>query len=408
MKLGAAHLTYCTNIHAGETWLDTFAALKNNFPVIKSQLSPDQPMGIGLRLSNIASIDLLGTESYLHEFQQWLAENNAYVFTMNGFPYGSFHHTRVKDQVHAPDWTTNDRLHYTLRLFTILAKLLPEGMEGGISTSPLSYKPWHTKSTKREQVQRIATENVLAVAIELYSISQSTGVVMHLDVEPEPDGFLESGPEFIAWFENDLLVKGAAVFAEKLGLPADQAISAIKQHICLCYDICHFAIGYEPHQEMINQLTEKGIKVGKIQISAALKAVLPPSPADREPVIRALSKFRESTYLHQVIAKTKNGSLIRYPDLPEALADSDRPEVTEWRAHFHIPLFAEDIGLVKSTQSDIIEVLQKFKSTPFTQHLEVETYTWEVLPEDLKIPLTDSIVREMEWVKNKLLSSGHE
>lgn len=141
MNLGEAHLTYCTNIHAGETWPDTFSALQFNFPVIKAQLSPNEPMGIGLRLSNIASIDLLNDEIYLEEFQQWLTTHDAYVFTMNGFPYGNFHHTRVKDQVHAPDWTTDDRLDYTLRLFDILAKLLPKGMEGGISTSPLSYKP---------------------------------------------------------------------------------------------------------------------------------------------------------------------------------------------------------------------------------------------------------------------------
>ncbi|GAA4311925.1 metabolite traffic protein EboE [Mucilaginibacter gynuensis] len=403
MKIGSAHLTYCTNIHAAETWPETLEALKNNFPVIKSDLSANEAMGIGLRLSNIASVGLLEQEANLLEFKQWLSDNGAYVFTMNGFPFGGFHHTVVKDQVHAPDWTTDERLDYTLRLFNILAKLLPAGLDGGISTSPLSYKPWHAEGEARNSAKEIATKNIITVAAELYKIYQATGVLLHLDIEPEPDGFLESGPEFIDWFENDLLPQGTVTLSEKLNLPSIDATAAIKQHINLCYDVCHFAIGYEPHNEIIDELNKKEIKVGKIQISAALKALLPVNVTERDLVTNALAKFNEPTYLHQVIAKTNGGELIRYPDLPEALADSHNPEVNEWRAHFHVPIFVEDMGKVQSTQTDIITVLNRFKNTPFTQHLEVETYTWEVLPDELKAPLTQSIIRELNWVKNQLV-----
>jgi hypothetical protein len=142
--------------------------------------------------------------------------------------------------------------------------------------------------------------------------------------------------------------------------------------------------------------------VGKIQISAALKALLPELP-ERSPVIDAISKYDEPTYLHQVIAKAKDGSLTRYPDLSQALADSQNPDINEWRAHFHVPVFVEDMGLIQSTQADIIEVLNIFNKQPFTQHLEVETYTWEVLPEQLKAPLDRSIIRELEWVRDRLV-----
>ena len=385
MKTPNAHLTYGTNIHAGESWVEHFIALRKNFPQIKKALSPNVPMGIGLRLSNIASIDLQD-EDKLQEFQQWLKENDAYVFTMNGFPYGGFHHTTVKDQVHTPDWTTDDRLNYTLRLFNILAQLLPEGMDGGISTSPLSYKPWFANATERKNATNIATRNIIKVAEELHKTKLSTGVLLHLDIEPEPDGFLESGREFIDWFEGDLLKAETSLSEEQL-----------KQYINLCYDVCHFAIGYEPHAEIIKKLADKGIKVGKIQISAALKAPMP-AVGERDQIINAISKYNEPTYLHQVIAQCSDGSLIRYPDLPEALADSTNPTVEEWRAHFHVPIFIEDMGLVKSTQSDIVQVLDIQKNNPFTNHLEVETYTWEVLPNELKVPLDESIVRELEWV----------
>jgi hypothetical protein len=166
----------------------------------------------------------------------------------------------------------------------------------------------------------------------------------------------------------------------------------------LCYDVCHFAVGYEEHAAVIRQLREKRIKVGKIQISAALKATLPVEQAKREPVIQAFRQFNESTYLHQVVARQGDGSLKRYPDLPQALDDAGNTATKEWRSHFHVPLFVEDYGLLQSTQDDIRTVLSMQRNQPFTNHLEVETYTWEVLPDALKAPLSESIIREMQWV----------
>ena len=401
MKLTSGHLTFCTNIYAGENWMAHFAVLKDSFPVLKAQLSPEAPMGIGLRLSNLASIELL-EENHLEIFKQWLAQEGGYVFTMNGFPYGGFHHTRVKDQVHAPDWTTRDRVEYTLRLAAILSQLLPANMDGGISTSPLSYKPWFKDALEREKATVTATAHILEVAEGLAKIYKKTAKIIHLDIEPEPDGFLESGPEFINWFENELLPIGKTYFAAQSGLNAIDAEDLIKTHIRLCYDVCHFAIGYEPHTAIINELQKKGIQIGKIQISAALKAKLPASVSERTAVLAQLGRFDEPTYLHQVIARKNDGSLLRYPDLSDALTAGENPEVEEWRAHFHVPIFVEDMGLIQSTQSDITEVLNLQKNNPFTAHLEVETYTWEVLPTALKAPLNDSIIRELAWVKNLL------
>ncbi|MDB5117750.1 MAG: xylose isomerase [Mucilaginibacter sp.] len=401
MQLASGHLTYCTNIHAGETWPAHFTALKNNFPNIKNRVSPGEPMGIGLRLSNTASIELQKEES-LSAFIQWLQENDAYVFTMNGFPYGEFHHTVVKDQVHAPDWTTQARVDYTIRMFHILAKLLPKNMDGGISTSPLSYKYWHKTAQELQQAKIVATGNILTVAEELIKIRRETGVIMHLDIEPEPDGVLETGEEYIQWYEEVLLPIGVDRISRKLNILVDEAEQLIKDHITLCYDVCHFAIGYEPHRQVIDELAAKGLKVGKIQISAALKATLPGDIELRDPIMNAFARFNESTYLHQVVAKKVNGKLVRYPDLPEALADIENITVEQWRAHFHVPIFTEEFGLVQSTQSDIIKVLNIFKNTPFTDHLEVETYTWGVLPDTKKLPLNDSIIRELNWVKDQL------
>ncbi|WOK08941.1 metabolite traffic protein EboE [Imperialibacter roseus] len=399
MKTDFGYLTYCSNIHAGESWADHFAALRKFIPSVKVKCSPDQPFGIGLRLSNEASIDL-AKEGALVEFKDWLSTSDCYVFTMNGFPYGGFHNTRVKEQVHAPDWTTNDRVNYTTRLFDILSQLLPAGMEGGISTSPLTYRYWH-KPEELHNVFEVATMKMIEVAKHLKRLHDTTGQLLHLDIEPEPDGLLESGPEFIDWYKKYLLPLGVAELQKEFDLSVAEAEATIKRHVQLCYDVCHFAVGYENHQEVVNKLSALGIKTGKIQISAALKAPMA-SGESRNPVIAAFKGFNESTYLHQVVARTQSDGFKRYPDLPEALADADNQDIKEWRSHFHVPLFVEDYGVLKSTQEDIVKVLDLQKTKPFTHHLEIETYTWEVLPDGLKLPIDESIVREMKWVINQL------
>ncbi|MEO8414675.1 MAG: metabolite traffic protein EboE [Ginsengibacter sp.] len=401
MLTNSGHLTYCTNIHSGENWQDHFNEIRNNFPGIKQKLSPGKPMGIGLRLSNMASVDLI-EEKNLDMFKQWLDENEAYVFTMNGFPYGSFHDTRVKDQVHAPDWTTNERVAYTIRLFRILKDLIPPDSEGSISTSPLSYRHWFQQGDLLKNARESATDNMVLAAESLIEIHQSTGKLLHLDIEPEPDGMLETGKELIHWFTNDLLINGAKKIGAKYNVSVSRAEELLKAHIRLCYDVCHFAIGYEPHEQIIREVVDSGIKIGKLQISAALKGAMNEDISKRQNIKESFSKYNEPTYLHQVVAKKNNGELLRYPDLPEALSDYDNAEVNEWRAHFHVPIFEEDFGSLQSTQKDIEEVLRLQKEMNFTNHLEVETYTWEVLPGALKLPLRDSVIRELQWVVPQL------
>lgn len=395
------HLTYCTNIHPGETWDDTFNNLKRNIPPIKARVSTEAPFGIGLRLSDMASRTLMEGDR-LSNFKSWLTDNDCYVFTLNGFPYGGFHHQAVKDDVHRPDWTTNERLDYSLRLFDILAALLPEGIDGGISTSPLSYRYWPAAQQNREDVFQKASLNMAKIAGRLYTIHQNENKMLHLDIEPEPDGLLENTQEVIEWFRTYLIPQGTEYLIKEYHFSRQEAEDCLKQHIRLCYDVCDFALVYEQPQDVFSLLKREGIKIGKIQISAALKADLSGSIAERNQVKEALLPFVESTYLHQVIEKKSNGELKHYPDLPQALEEIDNPEATEWRTHFHVPVFLDNYGRLESTQEDILEVFAYLKAEKVTQHLEVETYTWEVLPSAIQIELIDSIVRELQWVQKNL------
>lgn len=399
------HLTYCTNIHPGESWSETFENIKEYIPGIKQEVSAEKPFGIGLRLSNEASLELIVPEK-LEAFQKWLANHDCYVFTFNGFPYGGFHRQVVKDEVHQPDWTTPERIGYTERLFDILSTLLPEGMDGGISTSPLSYRFWHKDKAQLDDAVLKSTLHLAEIAEKLHKIRQDKGQILHLDIEPEPDGILENTAEVIAYFKDWLIPVGSKYLMDRLGLNVEEAENCLKEHIRICYDVCHFAVVYEKPEEIFKAFKAEGIKIGKIQISAALKVNLPTGLEGRKEVERILLPFVESTYLHQVVAKNNtNGNLISFRDLPKALETLMETEMEEWRIHFHVPVFLSDYGKISSTQSDIQDVLQYIQMDQVCNHLEVETYTWEVLPESVNLDLGSSIIRELQWVEENFNAS---
>lgn len=396
MLTSLGHLTFCSNIFPGETWEDHFKSLREHVPVIKREISPQRPFAIGLRLANQASIRLSEADA-MATFQNWLKENDCYVFTINGFPYGNFHHGRVKDQVHTPDWTTPERVAYTLRLARILAALLPGGMEGSISTSPLSYKPWFGGEAGRlARATETSTIHILEAVSGLHRLRRDTGKTIHLDIEPEAGGLIESWEEFRDWYVNHLLPMGIPLLREALSTTESLAREMIHDHVRLCYDVCHFAVGFEDMGRVLEEVETSGIRIGKWQLSAALKLRLSGDPDKDAARLEDIRRFDEPVYLHQVVEKT-SGDIRRYEDLPEALQDAGTTS-GEWRSHFHVPLFLTSFGLLESTQPEVAEALKYQASRPYATHLEVETYTWDVLPENLRLPVAQSVIRELDWV----------
>jgi len=395
-----SHLTYCTNIHPGQDWMTTFDSLKRHVPKIKSRGAKDKPFGLGLRLSNKASEEL-GLGEKLSEFGKWLSDNEVYVFTMNGFPYGNFHDERVKDLVHAPDWTTDERVTYTKRLFDQLSVLLPEDMEGGISTSPISYKYWHSSNDATKKAFSEGAENLTEIILHLYHLEAENGKYLHLDIEPEPDGMLENSDEVIQFFSNYLLPIAKPILKNTLGMNDAESMELIHRYITICYDICHFSLAFEEPENTFVKFDNAGIKVGKIQVSAALKILSDTNGSDtggNDSIWEALSQFNEPTYLHQVTEKVE-GTVTTYNDLPVVLAD--KKPFKELRAHFHVPIFLKRFGVLYSTQDHILKVIEYLKSNVVSQHLEIETYTWDVLPTMLKRDISESIIREIEWFTAK-------
>jgi len=381
-------LAYCTNIHRGETWAETLAALKCHTLAIKERVSPRQPFAIGLRLSAVAARELSDRSTRL-EFQRWLAAHNCYVFTINGFPYGPFHGTRVKEAVYAPDWTTSQRLDYTNLLFELLAELLPPGVAGSISTLPGSFKAFIDGPD-----QIIAIRNNLWQCVEhIAQLCRTSGRELHLGLEPEPLCLLENSREAVEFFA-----------AMRMDRPLD---SRVDEFLGVNYDTCHLAVEFEEPQAALNRLQSAGIKLSKIHLSSALK--IQPTVAARA----ALAKFADEVYLHQVVARNADGQLAFYRDVPDALAATspvaeNAGSTDEWRVHYHVPLHAPMTAPFKSTQDHLLGTLDVLAENPgLCQHLEMETYTWEVLPAEYKSrSVVDQLAAEYAWTLAQLAERG--
>lgn len=394
---GQPHLTYCTNIHPGETWPEIQNNLKQFLLPVKALVSPSKRFGIGLRLSAQA-VRSLNNRNAIEAFREFLVGHNLYLFTINGFPYGTFHGTQVKEKVYRPDWLEEGRLIYSDLLATVLGHLLPSEYEltGSVSTVPGAFK---ARIQSKEDIQNIANR-IIHHAKTLYRIYQSTGRMITLALEPEPYCFLETIQETIAFFHNHLFGKAAIhQFSQAIGLNHTKSEDALRQHLGVCLDACHAAVEFEDPVQSINTLQNAGIKIAKLQVSTGLRV----SKVDAS-AIEALDAFAEGVYLHQVVEHV-DGIKNRYLDLPEALASARKKRygTGEWRIHFHVPVFLKDMGLFENTQEFLESLLTIQANTPFTQHLEVETYTWDVLPQEYREEnIVQSITRELTWVIERM------
>lgn len=385
------HLTYCTNIHAGEPLDEVMQSLAKHLPEIRSQFAGNRAMGVGLRLGHMAATQLREPGA-LAELKRFLSDGNYYVFTINGFPYGAFHGQSVKENAYKPDWSDPLRQSYTDHLADILGELLPDGQRGSLSTVPCTFKPWADG-----RIDAI-TEHLIRHVAHLVRIASDKGKTISLAIEPEPCCYLETIDETVRFFNEQLFTSQAVGRLAKLaGLSVGAAEAAMRRHIGVCYDVCHAAVEFEDPKASVELLRSNGILIGKLQLSSALKI----ATIDRESA-SVLGEFAEPVYLHQVVEKM-NGSVRRFVDLPQALAQVASAMGAEWRVHFHVPIFLEQMARFGTTQSFLAEILDLHRADPISEHLEVETYTWDVLPASYRnVTLGAAIARELNWVKARL------
>lgn len=386
MRLTSGHsLAYCTNVHRGESWSETFLNLKTNTLKVRQAICLNKPYAIGLRLGNLAAREL-GQEKNLNIFREWLEKENCYVSGINGFPLGVFHGQSVKESVFLPDWTEPARVEYTQSLFNILASLNPPNREGTVSTLPATFKKFNRSASQIEQSHK----NILNCAEYLARLRDRTGVTLKLAMEPEPIGHFENTQETIDFFEQ--LRKG------------ETSSSLVDDFLGVCYDTCHFALQYEKATESVEKLNANGAPILKYHLSSALRL----NPTDE--ALSRLASMQEPTYLHQCIGRNAKGELSCFKDIPDALVDINLlKNFNELRVHFHLPLHSTPIDKDFFSTTDFLQkVMRVIMCQPGqAKELEIETYTWEVLPMSLRSKeVTDQIVAEYLWVLNELAQYG--
>ncbi|MGD8176929.1 metabolite traffic protein EboE [Marinimicrobium sp. ARAG 43.8] len=369
--LKSAPLTYCSNIHPGEGWADVMHNLNSHGLDVMQRLGDkaQRPFPLGLRIAGQAASEV--DDAAVAEFREWCRAHNSYLLTINGFPYGAFHNARVKENVYLPDWREAERARYTCQLGDIAVRLQPDADMISISTVPVAFKPGFA-----EHDWPVVLDHIQTVLAHFVNLHQNTGVKVMLAIEAEPACVLETTDELLDFFRR---IRSQLTLEENA-------------HLGLCFDCCHQAVEFESPQACLQQLAEAEIPIAKVQVSSALQANNP------EEIQRVLA-FDEPVYLHQTLAKTSDGSLSAFTDLPDFQAALDNGLAPETcRVHFHIPIFLEHLGDCGTTQKFLTELLPLLpKDIP----LEVETYSFAALPAHLKTDTVgQSIARELKWVQS--------
>ena len=398
MDLGKyGHLTYSTLVHPGDTWEEMWASLTNYVPKVKARISPYEPFGVSLRISAESAETLVKSPAERTKLKAFLTANDMYLYTVNAFVYGPFKNTVVKAGVYERDWRTEARAKYTENVAEILAEVAPSFVNPSIQSPPLGFKP---RVTGDDVVQAYAA-NLRRLAAFLHRLRERTGRTVTLALEPEPYCYLETTAETVTFFTSVLRSPSSvAALAAELGIDDVEALEILKRHIGTVYDICHQAVEFEDIAASLQSLVDNEIAVFKLQEAAAVR--IPHVTAES---VQALKEYADSIYLTQTIER-RDGKLTRFLNLQDAFAayEADPNGEREWRTHFHVPVFLEALGEhFKTTRFAIEEALAFHKRTPLSAQLEIETYTWDVLPDHLKTgDIVDYVVMELEWVKSQL------
>ncbi|SDN25076.1 Xylose isomerase-like TIM barrel [Streptomyces sp. cf386] len=368
------HLGYCSNVHQAEDLRGVIAQLAEYAEPVRERLGVDR-LGIGLWLARPVVTELADDEAALGRLKSELRARGLETVTLNAFPYAGFHREVVKKDVYLPDWAEEARLKYTLDCARVLAALLPDDVDrGSVSTLPLAWRsPWTPACTEeaRHALERLTTG--------LAALEAWTGRRIRVGFEPEPGCVVETTTQAVR---------------ELGGLDPDR--------LGICLDACHLAVQFEQPGEALRRLAEAGMPVVKLQASCAVEAADPADPAARA----ALHRLAEPRFLHQTRTVT-DGEVLGVDDLPDALDGELPDDGGPWRVHFHAPLHTEPEPPLRTTADQLDQVLAGLLggASADCDHIEVETYTWSVLPE----PPTDlpgGIAAELAWARDRLTGLG--
>lgn len=387
MSISSLPLSYCTNVHPGRSIAEVDEGLDRFTLPIKQGYGDELAAGLWLAASVIRELE--STPDAVSRFADGLKRRGLACYTLNAFPYGDFHSARVKENVYLPDWTQPNRLDYSLACARVLAALLPDNVDGSISTVPLGFKPFEHPADFADR----CADQLIEFSRQLDRLRTDTGKLIRLAIEPEPFCVLETTAETLAFFQR-LRERAADV----------SALELVQTHLGVCYDVCHQAVEFEDVAASIRSLAAAEIRINKVHITCAIEIA---NPGSNPAALAALARYVEPRYLHQTFARTATGSIVKQVDLDTPLATTPSPEFRDasmWRVHFHVPVDAEHLGPLGTTRGELKRALAVVPELDYAPHLEVETYTWEVLPGGGTPNIVEGFTRELLATKRLLES----
>lgn len=373
-------LAYCTNVHPAESLDEVLSQLDRFCLPVRETLGWSR-LGLGLWLARPVATALLADPAALRRLGVELEARGLAVVTLNGFPYEAFSAPVVKRKVYRPDWSEGARLQYTSDIARLLTALMPEDLpRGSVSTLPLGWRsPWYNDR------QEAAQANLDMLARDLAKLQHETGRTVRVGLEPEPGCVVETAADVSRTLSQ--------LDGEWLGL---------------CVDACHVAVSFDDIEDVLSAADEASLPIVKAQASTALHVPRPRDPETR----RLLESFAEPRFLHQ--SRELAGGRLQARDDLDAALEGPRPLLgrSPWRVHFHLPLHAEPPAPLESTRPQLEATLRALVGGPraLTDVIEVETYTWDVIPAAHRRPgdagLVEGLAAELSWAHGRLTSLG--
>ncbi len=371
------HLAYCSNVHAAEDAAGIVAQLGRFAAPVRERLGASR-LGIGLWLAADAARELRADPDALGALRDALDEGELEVVTFNAFPYRGFHAPVVKEAVLPPglDRRGARRLHPRCRGALRRAPARRHRRGVGLDDAARLARGWSDADAAA------ARERFAGLAGQLADLERTTGRTIRVGIEPEPSCVVETIDEAV-----DALSVSTRTGSAWRSTPAiTRSPSTIR-----------------PMRWMRSSAPACGSS------SASSRAPCAPRRRGSAAGRRRLEEFVEPRFLHQTREpRSSPGQVHGTDDLPEALAGG-LPAEREWRVHFHVPVHE---GGPETTQAELQAWMAALVGRPAARvhHLEIETYTWTVLPEDRRPVgeggLIDGLTREVAWTRDQLTALG--
>lgn len=378
-------LCYCGNVHSAHNLDELLQSIESGPALVRESLGSER-IQYGLWLSESALAESI-KENH-SRLREALAEKRIDVCTMNAFPQGDFQAEVVKYEVYNPNWADLARLDYTLQCASLLTELVGPGQDATLSTLPLGLR---TAFASAQDVS-IACANLCQAALVLSDMATQSGKSIRICLEPEPGCYLETGKDFIRFWQGPLAEAAAAIGAE----------IAVQEHLGMCLDTCHHALLFEDATDLVTSLKEAKVPIGKVQLSSAISL----DPTNSES-LRALQELDEKRFLHQVRTQTSHEGEFEIHGCDDISESAQLPTTSAWRVHFHVPIHRSEFAGLRTTQDFMCEIISALRHQPDMPLFEVETYTWNVMPDserpnDAK-SLAACIADELRYAKEKLI-----